>query len=81
MKLILATLFAFLALSMGFRSRLNNNMFMENTLESSCSALQDQFCFLFPGFSEDRWCFGNNFKSLCETCTDSDCAKYFNRVS
>ena len=29
MKLILATLFAFLALSMGFRSRLDNNMFMQ----------------------------------------------------
>jgi hypothetical protein len=46
MKLILAILFAFLALSMGFRNKLNNHMFMQTTgdWEDPCDQAQHDDC-------------------------------------
>ena len=68
MKLILATLFAFLALSMGFRSRLNNNMFMQGATADNDYCPSD----CIDTTSLDR-CRLYRTIGWCNDCADSDC--------
>ena len=70
MKLILATLFAFLALSMGFRSRLNNKMFMQNAMETGA-------CFIECDNPESTPDLCERIASLCCDCPESRCAKIY----
>jgi hypothetical protein len=68
MKLILAILFAFLALSMGFRSRLSNKNFMQNTVQthgncpSDCDPQNAMLCDYLA----------NNAGCYCSECPPAD---------
>jgi hypothetical protein len=65
MKLILAILFAFLALSMGFRSRLNNNNMFMNTMQTG-STCEEQcgLTWACSDISVNGYCCGCKSESL-----------------
>ena len=67
MKLILAILFAFVALSMGFKARNQNSMFMQTNAKDECPAEVEFSCNYAP------LCESQNQNNYCCGCPDSLC--------